>query len=153
MKNLYALTLLLLFPACLLAPVSDFSRTVNLIENACMKFNYNMSRAFALILSENDFKNITTYQKSKNRHYYGAVQICYETAKIPGLHFKETEKDLEKPEVSIPLAIHYMKILEKQHKGNFEKIVAHYSGYVGHSNREKHYKKMKRLLADIEGCL
>ena len=154
MKNFLIVCLVLCLPCVCFAPVSDFSKTVVIIEQACMRFNFSMSKAFALIYSEEDFKNITTYQGAdKCRHYYGPGQICYETAKLKALHFKGKESDLKNPAVSIPLCVHYIKILNKQYHGNFEKVAAHYSGYVGDANRAKHFRRVYKLLKDVQECL
>ena len=153
MKTLIVLGLLFCFPCVCLAPETEFSKTIIIIEQACVRFNYSVSKALSLLATENDFKNTTTFQKSTCRHYYGAGQICLETAKIPGLHFKGTEKDLENPKISIPLCVHYLKIFDKRFHHNYEKTVAHYSGYVGQPNREKHFFKVRALLRAIRSEL
>lgn len=153
MKIIIVLGLLFCFSVLCLAPVSDFSKTVIIIERACLRYNYNTSKAFALFYSEEEFKNITTFQESKCRHYYGTGQICYSTAKLKALHFNGKESDLKNHEVSIPLCVHYMKILTKKYHGDYEKVVAHYSGYVGYKSREGHYRKVKKLLQAVRECL
>lgn len=130
----------------------SFFTTFQIIIKACQQIGYDEQRALAMFSTESDFKNVTTFSKKTGRHYYGIGQICLSTARSSPLNYKGAEKDLEKLEISIPLCIKYMKYLDKRFKGDYEKVMAHYSGYVGHKNREKHYKKVMMVYNLLEGC-
>ena len=141
MKNLYALTLLLLFPACLLAPVSAQSQIIGYIETACKMLNMDAEKVLIRAFDESSFRNVIVYEKRTKHYSYGALQISLATARIK--HPKITAKQLRDPWNNIYCAVEHMRDIETAYCGSWQQVISVYM--TGHPNKkEKMYKHEKK---------
>ena len=144
MRKIILIICLTFFSAFAYCPELPFFEISQIIQESCIKYKYSVPKVMALFFCESEFKPTKTYCHKTSEYAYGVGQILYSTAIDYPLYYKGRKQDLILPSVSIPLCIRYMVYLEKVYHGNFEMVLAHYSGYIGHKNRSKNYKRVMK---------
>ena len=159
MRVLLAMLLVCLYTS-LLAPNSEFGKTLNIIDKECKRQGFSRFEnklTLGLFFTESSrLKNVSIcepkYIKKFNKciQAHGPGQILYATAIGWEVGFKGSESELRKVEVSVPLSIKFLAHLRKIYRGDWHKIISHYKS--GKPYHKKYYvlaeKYSKKIAVD-----
>ena len=149
MKKLFFIALILLFilsqPLTLEAPMSDLSKTLNLIYYSCYLLDVPVRYELALFSGESEhFVGVTVCEKKfKNCRIksYGVPQLTYAAAEWTG--YTGSEIDLEKSEIAIPWATAYIKKCMRIYKKDLSKVSSVYK--TGRPCFKSYYRQILKV--------